>query len=417
MTLKHPELERIVAVANGGASVELSDEAGAAIEDAHRLAAEISQRIPTYGRSTGVGAERMTTLGAGDHDFGMRLIRSHALDAGPLLPDRTVRAMLAVRFSQVCLPGSGINPAVPAKLAEMINHDALPILRTYGSIGTGDLAALAVTALTMLGERSGTKPLEPLATFDVDSSLPFMSSSALTIARCILAFDELRRLDSAGSIIYALGFVGLQGNVQALSAVAAGATAAPLVDQVSRRALDLVTDARSPLNARIQDPYGLRVYPISHGALCARLDALGAHLARLITTPQENPMFDGATVTHHGAPFQAELGLAIDSTTLALAQTTPLALSRIRMINEPEFNRGRAFLADGPPGSVGLMMLEYVAASAIAEMRAAAQPASLGTVVVSRGAEEDASFASQGAMQLERSAQAYRSVMACELLG
>lgn len=416
MTLKHPELERIVAVADGEATVEVTAETDAAIKRAHHLASEISARIPTYGRSTGVGAERMTTLSSDDRDFGMRLIRSHALDAGPVLPARVVRAMLAVRFAQLCLPGSGIDPAVPAKLAEMINQDALPELRAYGSIGTGDLAALAVTALTMLGERAGTKPLDPIAAFEVDSALPFLSSNALTIARCTLAFDQLRRLDQAGAIIYALGFTGLQGNTQALSPVAARATAAPLVDQVSARALSLVTGGDCPLNVRIQDPYGLRVYPISQAAFCTRLEALGAHLARLITTPQENPMFDSTTVTHHGAPFQAELGLAIDGTTLALAQTTPLALSRIRMINEPEFNRARAFLADGPAGSVGLMMLEYVAASAIAEIRAAAQPASLGTVVVSRGAEEDASFASQGAVQLERSVRAHRSLLACELV-
>src|SRR5262249_846045 len=60
---------------------------------------------------------------------------------------------------------------------------------------------------------------------------------------------------------------------------------------------------------------------------------------------------------------------------------------------------------------------EYVAAGAIAEMRNAAQPASAGTLVLSRGAEEDATFASQGAQQLERSIAAYRVLLCCELVG
>ena len=63
------------------------------------------------------------------------------------------------------------------------------------------------------------------------------------------------------------------------------------------------------------------------------------------------------------------------------------------------------------------MMVEYVAAGAIAEIRNAAQPASVGTLVLSRGAEEDATFASQGILQLERSVAAYRVLLCCELVG
>jgi histidine ammonia-lyase len=37
--------------------------------------------------------------------------------------------------------------------------------------------------------------------------------------------------------------------------------------------------------------------------------------------------------------------------------------------------------------------------------------------VLSRGAEEDATFASQGAQQLERSIAAYRVLLCCELVG
>jgi histidine ammonia-lyase len=87
------------------------------------------------------------------------------------------------------------------------------------------------------------------------------------------------------------------------------------------------------------------------------------------------------------------------------------------MINDPDTNGGNAFLAAEAAGSSGLMIVEYVAAGAIAEIRNAAQPASAGTLVLSRGAEEDATFASQGAQQLERSIAAYRVLLCCELVG
>jgi histidine ammonia-lyase len=87
------------------------------------------------------------------------------------------------------------------------------------------------------------------------------------------------------------------------------------------------------------------------------------------------------------------------------------------MLNDPDTNGGNAFLAANSAGSSGLMMVEYVAAGAIAEIRNSAQPASVGTLVLSRGAEEDATFASQGIQQLERSVAAYRVLLCCELVG
>ena len=171
--------------------------------------------------------------------------------------------------------------------------------------------------------------------------------------------------------------------------------------------------------ARIQDPYGLRVYPVAQATALASLHSLEEQLERTLNTAQENPLFDfeNDAVVHHGAFYQASLSLELDGITLALALTAPITHSRIRMLNDPDTNGGNAFLAAEAAGSSGLMMVEYVAAGAIAEIRNAAQPASAGTLVLSRGAEEDATFASQGAQQLERSIAAYRVLLGCELLG
>jgi histidine ammonia-lyase len=149
------------------------------------------------------------------------------------------------------------------------------------------------------------------------------------------------------------------------------------------------------------------------------LHSLEGQLERTLNTAQENPLFDieDDAVVHHGAFYQASLSLELDGTTLALALTAPITHSRIRMLNDPDTNGGNAFLAADAAGSSGLMMVEYVAAGAIAEIRNAAQPASAGTLVLSRGAEEDATFASQGAQQLERSIAAYRVLLCCELVG
>jgi histidine ammonia-lyase len=407
----------VVALADRREQVSVSPRVIEAVHHAHQVAAELSTRFPIYGRTTGVGANRMTSVSPTDTEYGMRLLRSHAVDAGDPLDGRTVRAMLAVRLIQLCVPGAGLDPRILAGLETMLNDDALPDLRQYASIGTGDLAPLAGTALTLIGERPASRPLTPMQPWGADSALPFMSSSALTVGRGCLALDELSRLERASSVIYALSFLALDGNPEALSSVAAQASAAPYVDTVADRLRSLLAVNGRP--ARIQDPYGLRVYPIAQATVLASLHSLRTQLDRTLNTAQENPLFDidNGTVVHHGAFYQASLSLELDGTTLALALTAPIAHSRIRMLNDPETNGGNPFLAAEADGSSGLMMVEYVAAGAIAEIRNAAQPASAGTLVLSRGAEEDATFASQGAQQLERSIAAYRVLHCCELVG
>jgi histidine ammonia-lyase len=411
----------VVALADRREQVAVAPETVAAVKRAHQLAAELSTRLEVYGRTTGVGANRATAVSPTDTGYGMRLLRSHAVDAGDPLDDRTVRAMLAVRLMQLCVPGAGLDPDILAGLETMLNDDALPELRQYASIGTGDLAPLAGTALTLIGERPASKPLAPMAEWGADSALPFMSSSALTVGRGCLALEELFRLERASSVIYALSFLALAGNPQALSSVAAHASAAPHVGIVASRLRSILeeTGVKESPPARIQDPYGLRVYPVAQASVVASLHSLEGQLERTLNAAQENPLFDieNEAVIHHGAFYQASLSLELDGATLALALTAPITHSRIRMLNDPETNGGNAFLAADADGSSGLMMVEYVAAGAIAEIRNAAQPASAGTLVLSRGAEEDATFASQGAQQLERSIAAYRVLLCCELVG
>ena len=409
----------VVALADRRDKVAVAPQVIDAVARMHEKAADLSARIPTYGRTTGVGANRVTPVPADDPEYGMRLLRSHAVDAGEPLGDRTVRAMLAARLIQLCVPGAGLDAAILDGLVRMLNDDALPEILQYASIGTGDLAALAGTALTLIGERPASAPLTLMPPWGPDSALPFMSSSALTIGRTCLALDELARLDKASSVIYLLSFLALEGNSSTFSPAAARAAAAPCVEDLAFRLRSLLTTAEHPDGApsRIQDPYGLRVYPVAQASVVASLHTLARQVERTLNAAQENPLFGEEDVIHHGAFYQASLSLELDGMTLALALTSPITYSRVRMLNDPDSNGGNAFLAGGPEGSSGLMMVEYVAAGAIAEIRNAAQPASVGSLVLSRGAEEDATFAPQATLQLERSVAAYRVLLCCELVG
>ena len=86
------------------------------------------------------------------------------------------------------------------------------------------------------------------------------------------------------------------------------------------------------------------------------------------------------------------------------------------MLMSPELTGLPAFLADGTPGASGAMLLEYAAGSALGDLRALAAPASLQNVVLSRGLEEDASFASLAARQALEAVEPLRILVAAELV-
>ncbi|GGS67297.1 aromatic amino acid ammonia-lyase [Streptomyces cinerochromogenes] len=126
--------------------------------DRVRRARETADRLAAtgrwYGRGTGVGAHRSVAVDPADETgHGLRLLRSHAGGAGAPLPARTVRAMLAIRANQLLAAGSGIHPSFVTALTDALRLGVHPAVDEYGAVGTGDLTALAQTALTLLGER------------------------------------------------------------------------------------------------------------------------------------------------------------------------------------------------------------------------------------------------------------------------
>ncbi len=64
--------------------------------------------------------------------------------------------------------------------------------------------------------------------------------------------------------------------------------------------------------------------------------------------------------------------------------------ARLGTLVEPAFTGLDPFLATDAPPSSGIMILEYVAHSAVADIRRLAAPAALGSAVLSRGVEEHA---------------------------
>ncbi|MFI5680969.1 aromatic amino acid ammonia-lyase [Streptomyces cellulosae] len=412
----------VVRLADGAARPVPGSEGMRRVEGSWDAARQIAATGRVYGRSTGVGANRnedVPTEAATEH--GLRLLRSHAGAIGEELPARQVRAMLAVRANQLLAGGAGLRPAVVTALCEALESGAHPVVNEFGSVGTGDIAALAQAGLALAGEHPwrGTGAPEPQP-LDNNDALAFISSNALTLGQAALALHELRGLLEATQVVGALSLLAVDGSHEAYAAPVHAARPHRGSSEVARRMRELIgaADRPTPPLGRIQDPYGFRCLPQIHGPAHDAADALEEVLAIEINAAAENPLIcpEDLAAYHHGGFYQAQLALSLDHFRLALTQVARLSTSRLSTLNEPAFTRLRPFLADTEPASSGVMILEYAAGAALGDLRAFSAPASLGHAVLSRGVEEQASFASLAARQTLRACGAYRLVVGCELV-
>ena len=408
----------IVQVARRDAPVELADEGRDRAARSHAFAERVAAQRPVYGRSTGVGANRGVAIeDAAAH--ARSLLRSHATSAGAMRAPERVRAMIVVRLNQLAAGGSGGSPALLDGLTAMLEHDALPLIHEHGSIGTGDLAALATTALALAGEAPTTNPLPSIQRLGPHDALAFMSSNAAAIGDAALIHDRLSTMATASAVAAALTFTAVDGNREAFSDVVEQVTPFAGSRRVCRW-MRAMTDPDAHA-ARIQDPFGLRTLPQTLGPLLDALDHLAVVVQQLANAPSENPVMlpgpgDGGKVAHHGGFHAAYLATGLSTVLIAAVQSAKLVLGRLAMLNDPDQTGLAPFLGDGAPGASGVMLLEYVAASAMGELRAASAPPGHQTVVLSRGVEEDASFASQAARQAATIVEHLAILLACELV-
>jgi histidine ammonia-lyase len=390
-----------VALGQRRTAVRLSEVARKRMAASAVVVAEVAGRRPVYGRTTGVGANRDVLTS--DPEHGARLLGSHSTTGTTSYPKDVVRLGLLIRVNQLAAGGSGLDPAVADAIVGLLNDDDLPDLHRGGAIGTGDLGPLAELGLALGDVIDGT------------SALPLLSSNALTLAECCLAYVEAGTLINVVPLVGALSHVALRGNAEVYDVRVHDARPQPGQVRVARRMRGLLDDL--PIRpARIQDPFGLRAFAQVLGPAVEHSDALGNSVRIDINAAAENPLVAGDTVLHNGNWHAMPIALALDSLRLSLHSVGTLSTTRVANLVDPDYTGLSRFLASGAEASSGVMMIEYVAHDALAAVRSAAQPATLGTATLSRGAELHASFAPQAAVLTAQLLDALREVLACELV-
>lgn len=371
-----------------------------------------------YGATTGVGANKAAPLH--DQDDGghaSNVLRSHSVGWGPLVDGETTRVAMAIRLNQFAAGGSGISPEVAVGLLEAINGQSVPHIHDLGAIGTADLGALADMALALAGEGGWAGRPRPPVRFGEADALPFISSSALTLARGVVSAHRVRTLLRVALAAAALSWSALGGSAEAFSASVFGRRQAPQEQRVAEmfRQLCALEDVESD-RAHVQDSFGLRVIPQVFAASETALSALEERLSIEINAAVENPLTAADGIRHHGQFHLAGLASHLDSLRQTLLPLYSLSAARLASLMSPSHTALPAFLANGSSGNSGLLMTEYVVQDELASSRVLAQPVGSGTVSISLGVEEHASFATQSARFLQQLQASGRTIFSAEIL-
>ena len=305
--------------------------------------------------------------------------------------------------------GSAPQPAVPPGLGHRPGGAARPGHHAERGRAAGRFAASGPsgretwppwpgTALTLMGERPATRSLRPMPAWGPGQRAPVHQQQRPDSRSGV---SGRRRAAEPGATplrsVYAFSFAGV--GQQPVAVVGRSGRCGRLVDGRPRSPARLRAAFAAPVRPgpggychhQCRTP-GLRA--VTHGeviAAWARLERPGQKT--LVRRAQENPLFIGVDVgqSRRLLPGRAR-ALSLSAATAALAQTSTVTFARIRMAHEPDQSGQPAFLAGPPEGSSGTMMIEYVAASTIDGDQDAADPASIGTLALSRGTEEDAPF-------------------------
>lgn len=390
-----------VALGRSQAPLTLAAEARDRMRITAAAVGDLAEHQPVYGRTTGVGANRDVLTN--DPEHGTRLLASHATTGTVDYPADVARIGLLIRVNQLAAGGSGLDPAVADAILDVLNTGPLPVLHRGGAIGTGDLGALAELGLA-LGD-----------VVDGQSALPLLSSNALTLAECCILLGELTSLIATTPIVGAITHVAMGGNPEAYDERVHDARPHPGQRRVAEQMRALL-DGLPLLPRRIQDPFGLRAFTQVLGPAHHHASMLEQAVTVDLNAAAENPLVVPDSVLHNGNWHSMPLALALDAVRLSLHSVATLSTSRLANLVDPEFTGLSRFLASGHEANSGVMIIEYVAHDALAGVRAAAQPATLGTATLSRGAEHHASFAPQAAALTAALVDDLRTVLACELV-
>jgi histidine ammonia-lyase len=428
------ELRRL----HAGAPVKLHPETAPGIERSAATVADIVTSGRTvYGINTGFGLLAQKSIPTEQlGELQRRLVLSHSAGFGPLLPDSTVRLVMALKIVGLSRGFSGVRPTVIETLENAIAAGLFPCIPSKGSVGaSGDLAPLAHLSAALMGigtarlngtempasealQKAGIAPL----VLGPKEGLALLNGTQVSTALALSALFRIQNIFDNALVAGALSVDAAKGSDTPFDSrihEARGQQGQIEVASTLRKLLEGSEIRHSHLDCgRVQDPYSLRCQPQVMGAC---LDTI-RHAARILeieaNAASDNPLVfatEGDVLS--GGNFHAEpVAIAADTLALAIAEIGALSERRLALLVDPVMSGLPAFLVTNPGINSGFMIAQVTAAALASENKSLAHPASVDSLPTSANQEDHVSMATYAARRLHDMAGNTAAIIGIELL-
>ena len=433
-------IDHVWAVACGGASAALSDEARTKMRAARELVERAAHgtREHTYGINTGFGRFVSRSIPEEEtEELQLRLLRSHACGVGDPYPEEIVRAAMLLRANALAKGTSGARVETVELLLDCLRHGVVPRVPSRGSVGaSGDLAPLAHLALPLVGEGEAdyngellrgadalaAAGLEPTR-LEAKEGLSLINGTQFMAAYGALGLVRAHRLARAADLACALSLEALQGSrtsflpqIHALRPLRGQAASASNVLRLIEGSA--INEAHKWCD-KVQDAYSLRCAPQVHGASRDLLAYVEATVAVELNAATDNPLVlveDELLVSNgnfHGQP----LAFALDALAMASSELANISERRVERLVNPNLSDGLpAFLTPNGGLNSGFMIPQYVAAALVSENKILCHPASVDSIPTSAGQEDHVSMGNAAGLKAWQVLANSERALAIELL-
>jgi histidine ammonia-lyase len=422
-------------ISSGGTRIVLSDEVTEKITICRSY---LDKRLKKedeiiYGINTGFGSLCDTVISS--ENLGLlqkNLVMSHACGVGDEVPKEITRLMLLLKIQSLSYGHSGVQVETVQRLADLYNHDILPVVYTYGSLGaSGDLAPLAHMSLPLLGmgdvdfqgqrrrasevlKEKGWEPME----LKSKEGLALLNGTQFMSAYGVFLCLRIFKLSRLADIIAALSLDAFDGRIEPFH---------ELIQQIRPHQGQIVTARRirwllegSELihrsKAHVQDPYSFRCIPQVHGASKDSINYVAYVFRNEINSVTDNPtIFPEQDLVISAGNFHGQpLALALDN--LAIAMSEIGNISERRTYQLLSGTRGLPhFLVANSGLNSGFMIPQYTAASMVSHNKQLCTPASVDSIESSQGQEDHVSMGANAATKAYQVMLNLERILAIEL--
>ena len=428
---------QLAPILDGPARIRLSPEAKQSIRKSHKILKSLldnNQQI--YGVNTGFG--QLSTVPISKEDrrkLQLNLVRSHACGVGKPLDLGVTRITMILKLMTWAKGYSGVRLALAQLMADMLNHDILPVIPRKGSVGaSGDLAPLAHMARALIGEgdvhfQDRIMPaMLALKEANLDSivlkakeGLSLINGTQVSTALGIRAISESQNL---------LKTADIAGALSTEASLSTRIVFTPKIHKLKKHPGQVVsaTNVYNMLQGsdivhshddcgRIQDPYSVRCIPHVHGSSREVFSNAEKIINNELNSISDNPLiFPNGDVMNSGHFHAEPVAQALDTLSIAMSEIGAIAERRVNYLMKGIGDRIPMFGAVNPGLESGFMLAQVTAAALASENKTLAHPASVDSISTSAGQEDFVSMAPWAGRKCLRILDNVRTILAIEII-